>query len=210
VGPLSPVIRLSLLAACLALVVACQPAVVPGPTQTPLGPTVAPTVQPSPTSLAGGSPTPLRWTVHTSQVKSFSLQLPADWTIQAGIPAEDILLQMAGGTAGRGLISEDTPHRAETFQSYVERYYRRVLDDDPDAVDLLTHAGGMHVARAVIRTPGAVTVDYLFEPFRGTSKVLSFGWERPDPNPLWDLIAQRFNPNSPQLIIPYGTFPPAG
>jgi hypothetical protein len=201
------------LVACVIVLAACQgtPAE-PSPAATPLGPPVqtqSPASSPTPGTSPATSPGTIRWSTYTSEIKSFSLQLPTEWTVQAGIPAEDILLQLGGGSDGRGLISEDFPPRAETFQSYVDRYYDRVIREDPSAVQVLSHDSG-RVARAVIRTGDVVSVDYLYQPSGGSAKLLSFGWERPDPNPLWDLIAQRFNPHSSELIIPFATPSPGG
>jgi hypothetical protein len=177
-------------------------------TATPSAPPGQPTGAPSPAGPVAPA-TPRSWSVYHSQVKAFSLQLPSDWTVEPGIPSEDILLQVNGGPDGRLLLLEDFPEAPESFPSYARRYFEAVLANDPDAIDFVRFEGG-RAAHASVRLGSSITVYYLFAPDRGSAKVLSFAWDSPAVNPTWEMVAQRFNPYSPELIVPFGTPAPGG
>lgn len=181
---------------------ACNGVAVPTPAASPAA---TPVVTP-------GAPTPgasaVSWSVYTSEIKQFSLQLPSDWTVEPGIPTEGILLQIDGGQGDALLLLEDVPHQAETFRSYAQRYFEAALADDPEALQFIEFEAGP-AARVAFDAGAGMNVQYLFPPNGGSSKVLSFSWEHATANPVWAMIAERFNPHSPQLIIPFGTPRPA-
>jgi hypothetical protein len=198
-------VRPLILCACLVLLAAACGATTPSPDPSPTG-SPTPAVTPGPTA----EPTPLRWTNHVSQRRQFSLQLPSVWEIEPGIPAEGILLQVDAGADGwMVMIEEDRPQAGQTFRDFARQYFEGAFEGNAGEVEFIRF-GDINAARAAVRVGTSETVQYLYEPVRATTKILSFGWEHATPNPLWEMVAQRFNPHSTQLIIPFGTPAPGG
>ena len=182
------------LVACLAvLVAACQTA-------------ATPTATPSASAPGGpvGPGAPRQWSVYSSDIKGFSLQLPSDWEVRPGIESEGILLQINGGADGRILLMEDPLQPSETFQSYAKRCFEAFLADNPDAIEYVELESG-RAAHSTTVVRGAMTAYYLYPPAGGLAKVLSFTWDHAEPNPVWRSVAERFNPHSPELIVPFIT-----
>jgi hypothetical protein len=172
-----------------------------------------PPVGPSPTSAGvpetapvAPSVTPFVWEEFHSDDLFFSLQLPRGWTARRSGPSEGIVLRAEGGEAGSLVLTIDTEIDVEApFQQIVNDYFRSIIEEDPNAVEALELPGGRAARATSPRDNGGVSVIYLFAPRGDHAKSLSFTWGRAEPNPLWSIIAERFNAYSSRPIVPFIT-----
>lgn len=194
-----------ILMACFALLAAaCN--TTPSPTSGPTGPAGA-----SPGTSAAGSPAGIVWEEYHSDDLAFSLQLPRGWTARRPGPGEGEVLRANGGDAGSLIVNIDVGAAELTFEEYIDATFRSLIEANPDAVQTITLPGGRAARGVSPRTAdGGVSVIYAFAPRGDHAKLISFTWDQPEPNPVWQLIAERFNAYVAQPIIPFVTPTPGG
>jgi hypothetical protein len=166
----------------------------------------------SPASAASPTPAGIRWEEYHSDDLAFSLQLPDTWEARRAGPSEGTVLRAEGGADGSMIVTIDTASAELTFEEYIDATFRSLIESNPDAVQTVNLPGGRAAvgASTSTRSDGGVSVIYAFAPRGDHAKLISFTWAGAEPNPIWPLIAERFNAYSPRPIIPFGTPRPGG
>jgi hypothetical protein len=185
------------LIACFVLLAAACNTTAP-PTATPV---LAPTA----------SPAAIRWEEYHSDNLAFSLQLPDSWEARRPGPGEGEVLRAEGGDDGTLIVNIDVSAAELSFEEYIDATFRSLIELNPNAVQTIDLPGGRAARGVSPRTEdGGVSVIYAFAPRGDHAKLISFTWNQPEPNPLWQLIAERFSAYSPRPIIPFITPAPSG